>query len=70
MTADRYIVRVGDDGRAKSRHADLPAARAAARTLVETGWAGKAQILDTLEGGRERWGFNDYGDVRPMGAML
>lgn len=55
-TADtRFIVRIGDDGAAKSRHATLAEARKAAHALSTTGWALQAQIIDTADGWRESW---------------
>lgn len=51
----RFIVRVGDDGQPKSRHDSLGEARDAARDLSLTGWAGRAQVIDTADGWREIW---------------
>jgi 2'-5' RNA ligase len=53
--AQRYVVRVGDDGNPKSRHDTLSEARDAAKELSLTGWSGKGQIIDTEKGGRESW---------------
>ena len=53
MSDDRYIVRIGDDGKAKSRHASLGEAREAAKKLAANNWSGKAQIIDTADGWKE-----------------
>lgn len=53
--SNRYGVRVGDDGRWYSKWATLGQAREAAKLLSETGWAGKAQIVDFVDGYRETW---------------
>lgn len=48
--AERFIVRLGDDGRPYSRHATLAEAREAAQDYAATNWAGRAQIIDTADG--------------------
>ena len=55
MTAKRFKVRVGDDGRWLSEHDSLGEARQAAHTLSSTNFLRLAQILDTADGYREQW---------------
>lgn len=53
--AQRFGVRVGDDGRWHAKYASLAEARQHAARLSTEGFLGVAQIMDFTNGWRESW---------------